>query len=617
MNNPIKRKIIIINLIIIIISGNQLLADIISESQNQLTKNNQEYNINRHFEKYSHLNIIKNSNQNNLIKVVGIGENNYSNIQAAINDANEGDIVYISSGIYYENIIIDKSISLIGENKENTIIDGSHNDSVIKITEESVLLTGFTIQNSGEEFFDKWNSGIEIYKTDNCKIIDNLIINNYVGIYINQGSFSLILNNTIFSNYLAWDGIICEYSSHVSIVDNIIGHDLLIGRDAIYITQSNENYISNNKISNHQNGMRFYRSNYNYISDNYIAYNDLFGIQMQYCSDNDIQNNILKNSSYGLFFEYVPKAGKNYVFLNDFIDNYINSFFIILDSGGIIWNGNYWNKPHFFPKPIFGIYRDSQRLIESQHYSVIFDIKPSKTRNNEENKFISYDIEKLSNLNESPKIKQIEFDFEDTSFPDNMSIGDLLFMDCNRYTPFHTRPGKHSDHVSMYIGRDPNTGEPLLVETVDTTGPRICTFDETRRWAHNFAYGRVKNATNQQKLGAVNWAKQLCFDRNRPITSNGERIYDNYQYLPYYFDRLGFWKSYRPDGIEVFSKYWYCSELVWASYYNIDENGDIDLFMSYNKRIDLDPDGWLPPPVVLPLEVLNDDDIEIFYIDED
>jgi len=336
---------------------------------------------------------------------------------------------------------------------------------------------------------------------------------------------------------------------------------------------------------------------------------------MQYSSDNDIQNNIIKNSSYGVFFEYIPKSGKNYVFINDFIDNYINSFFIILDSGGIIWSGNYWNKPHILPKPIVGIYRDAQRLIQSQHYSIIFDNKPAQTRNNEDKNLISYNLEKLQNFNKSPIIKQLDFNNEETSFPNNMSIGDLLFMDCNRYTPFHTRPGEHSDHVSMYIGRDPNTGDPLFVEAVDTTGPRICTFDQTRRWAHNFAYARVKNVTEQQKIGAVNWAKQLCFDRNRPITSNGERIYDNYQYLPYYFDRLGFWKSYRPDGIEVFSKYWYCSELVWASYYNIDENGNIDLFMDYNKRIDLDPDGWLPPPVVLPLELLNDDDIEIFYID--
>ena len=359
--------------------------------------------------------------------------------------------------------------------------------------------------------------------------------------------------------------------------------------------------------------MRFYRSNHNFISDNYVANNDLFGIQMQYSSDNDIQNNIIKKSSYGMFFEYVPKSGKNYVFMNDFLDNYINSFFIILDSGGLIWNGNYWGNPHILPKPIIGIYRDSQRLIESQHYTIAFDKNPAQTRNNDDKNISFYDLEKIPKIETPLDKKQLNVDTPDSDFPDNMTIGDLLFMDCNRYTPLHSRPGEHSDHVSMYIGRDPETGEPLLVETVDTTGPRICTFDETRRWAHNFAYGRVKNVTEEQKIGAVNWAKQLCFERNRPITSNGERIYDNYQYLPYYFDRLGFWKSYRPDGIEVFSKYWYCSELVWASYYNIDENGNIDLFIDYKDRIDLDQDGWLPPPVVLPLEILNDDDVEIFY----
>ncbi|GAH12836.1 unnamed protein product, partial [marine sediment metagenome] len=58
--------------------------------------------------------------------VGGSGAGNYTKIQDAIDDANDGDTVFVfdDSSPYYENVMVDKSISLIGENKETTIIDG-------------------------------------------------------------------------------------------------------------------------------------------------------------------------------------------------------------------------------------------------------------------------------------------------------------------------------------------------------------------------------------------------------------------------------------------------------------------------------------------------------------
>ena len=48
----------------------------------------------------------------------------YSTIQLGINNANPGDTIFVRNGVYYENIIIEKKITLVGENKNNTIIDG-------------------------------------------------------------------------------------------------------------------------------------------------------------------------------------------------------------------------------------------------------------------------------------------------------------------------------------------------------------------------------------------------------------------------------------------------------------------------------------------------------------
>ena len=49
----------------------------------------------------------------------------YPTIQAAINAANEGDNVYVKAGVYFENIVIRRSLTLTGENRDTTIIDGN------------------------------------------------------------------------------------------------------------------------------------------------------------------------------------------------------------------------------------------------------------------------------------------------------------------------------------------------------------------------------------------------------------------------------------------------------------------------------------------------------------
>jgi len=63
----------------------------------------------------------------NTLYVGGSGQNNYTTIQSAINNASDGDtvLVFDESSPYYEHVIVDKSIELIGENKETTTIDGN------------------------------------------------------------------------------------------------------------------------------------------------------------------------------------------------------------------------------------------------------------------------------------------------------------------------------------------------------------------------------------------------------------------------------------------------------------------------------------------------------------
>ena len=95
----------------------------------------------------------------------------YQTIQEAINNARPGDIIFVSSGVYYEHIHVNKTLVLIGEDRETTIIDGEKRlESIVKITADNVRITGFTLRNTAW----KWGvCGVEVYSAINCEIRDN------------------------------------------------------------------------------------------------------------------------------------------------------------------------------------------------------------------------------------------------------------------------------------------------------------------------------------------------------------------------------------------------------------------------------------------------------------
>ena len=179
--------------------------------------------------------------------VGGDGPGNYSTIQNAIDNATNYDDIFVFNGTYYENIIIDMEITgavnwleIKGENKVNTIIDGSGNGHVIEMSARRVKIQNFTIKNSGQS-----HSGILVDNKENPstyanEISNNIIIENFYGIYLDgEGSYpSLsVYNNDIKDNnygiFLAfeecfiWDNNISnnsEYGAYLnsSSSDNVI-----------------------------------------------------------------------------------------------------------------------------------------------------------------------------------------------------------------------------------------------------------------------------------------------------------------------------------------------------------------------------------------------------------
>ena len=137
----------------------------------------------------------------NTLYVGGTGEGNYTMIQDAIRNASDGDTVYVYIGTYFEDVKINTSIVLQGEDKESTIIHGGgfgSGDGVILVKyTDNVEITGFSVRNSCP-FFP--GSGIGLYSTKQCIVTDNIAYNCCIGIHTYTTSDITISNNTVTNN---------------------------------------------------------------------------------------------------------------------------------------------------------------------------------------------------------------------------------------------------------------------------------------------------------------------------------------------------------------------------------------------------------------------------------
>jgi parallel beta-helix repeat protein len=174
-------------------------------------------------------------------------------IQDLIDNASDGDTIYIPSGTYYENIIINKSISLIGEDKDTTIIDGRGYGTVIFICAKDVNASCFTIQN-GNPAIDisnsesavvtgnnvrSWDTGIKAEGSDFCLCENNNISKNIYGIFLTRAHNNIIKGNDISNNS---KGIHLEYSYRNTVQKN----NFLDNEQDAFFTTSFINHWSQN-----------------------------------------------------------------------------------------------------------------------------------------------------------------------------------------------------------------------------------------------------------------------------------------------------------------------------------------------------------------------------------
>ena len=286
----------------------------------------------------------------------GTLEHPYPSIQDGIDNAFDGDTVFVYSGTYYENVKVNKSIILMGEDKKTTNIDFQKDYfKSIEIKASGTIVKGFTIKRSNSV------GGIEI-SSNNIKITDNIITENLDGIYIPNGINVTISDNIIAYNY--WDGISIT-SNNIKIKDNIIAYN----KDHGIEIGGSDNVLQDNQLSsNGGNGIRIHNIENITIGNNVISSNIEAGINLGKFKNGVIYSNTIRKNYYGIYASKIPSVNvDNIIFHNNFVDT---KYRHVRDCGDNQWDngteGNYWD---IFDEPSEGAYdNNNDGIIDLPYY---------------------------------------------------------------------------------------------------------------------------------------------------------------------------------------------------------------------------------------------------------
>ncbi len=232
--------------------------------------------------------------------VGGSGPGNYTRIQDAIDNASNGDTVFVydDSSPYYENVIVNKSINLIGEDRDTTVVDGGGSGDVIHVTADWVNTSGFNIRNGSS------------------------------GFYLNNSSNNTLNNNIVNSN--AEFGINLKFCSNNSLISYCVVTDNVFG---IVIWNSSNNQLKNCYVCNNTLGITLLNSSSNIIVNN-IANNNTYvyegpppppgppsaGILFAQSTQSTLINNSFSNNTVGILFFNLFNESKRKSYFNNSID---------------------------------------------------------------------------------------------------------------------------------------------------------------------------------------------------------------------------------------------------------------------------------------------------------
>ncbi len=291
----------------------------------------------------------------------------YPTIQAAINAAKDGDTVYVKSGVYQQvnyqigvpDIQINKSISLIGQDKETTIISDVYwfpyphpmpqpANHIIRINADNVTIEGFTFQYGS---IGCWVCG------SGCLISGNKFISDEDGVALEADGNTV---SNCFFNGSTDCSIVIIGSSNNTVTSNVVQETVSADTGGIFLFS----FASNNTIvGNEVNDCVDYGIIVgDFCTNNTVAQNDITNngwgkglwnggiVVANFADSNEIVENNVSNNKYGLVQRL--SSSNNSIYHNSFIDNQVQVIDFDVNLGACVnfWDngypsgGNYWSN---------------------------------------------------------------------------------------------------------------------------------------------------------------------------------------------------------------------------------------------------------------------------------
>ncbi|NHE57146.1 nitrous oxide reductase family maturation protein NosD [Cyclobacterium plantarum] len=197
-------------------------------------------------------------------------------IKEAIALAGKGDTIFVHEGTYLENQMeINKPMAIIGVNKP--VIDSQGGDEIFIVKADQVLIQGLTLQNIGVSHL-KDRAAIRVVEARNVIIDNNLLLNTFFGIYLQNASRCRVLNNTIRGE----------------------AYDEMNAGNAIHIWKGSQMEVINNHLSQHRDGIYFEFVDQSLIRGNTSQDNMRYGLHFMFSNYDTYEKNIFRRNGAGV-----------------------------------------------------------------------------------------------------------------------------------------------------------------------------------------------------------------------------------------------------------------------------------------------------------------------------
>ncbi|HWV30096.1 MAG TPA: nitrous oxide reductase family maturation protein NosD [Dyadobacter sp.] len=321
-------------------------------------------------------------------KTIRVGRQHaVTSIKQAVGMAGNGDTVLVYKGLFREgNIVIDKPLVLKGIGKP--VLDGAKQYEIISIKSPYVTVDGFVVKASGQSSMQDV-AGIRVYNTHHVTVRNNVLEDNFFGIYLQQSKHCLIENNRlrafgkaehlIGNGIHSWksdslviagnrvqghrDGIYLEFTTHTNVKSNVSHANLRYG---LHFMFAHNNTYTFNTFSSNGAGVAVMYTHHVHMKNNVFKDNwgdSAYGILLKEISDSDIGNNSFLGNTTGIFMEGASRIRiqKNVFRANGWalkiqascMDNRVesnnfqgNTFDVATNSSLVLntFDKNYWDK---------------------------------------------------------------------------------------------------------------------------------------------------------------------------------------------------------------------------------------------------------------------------------